>query len=155
MSDSSLRTPLRINAISSTPISSKRAITNIQSYLESSQARSGGDSAIRTRLDKLSSALKAEKHTSKQVCAHWRGQTHASSSHAYVVELRSGRIIRQEGGSLAIRKGNSSLSSKNAGVIRVVRLQSMHSRWTQHVVGMRCIIQLCAGCNIRESCPAR
>ena len=104
MSDSSLRTPLRINAISSTPISSKRAITNIQSYLESSQARSGGDSAIRTRLDKLSSALKAEKHTSKQVCAHWRGQTHASSSYAYVVELRSGRTIRQEGGSLQFEK---------------------------------------------------
>ena len=104
MSDSSLWTPLRINAISSTPISSKRAITNIQSYLESSQARSGGDSAIRTRLDKLSSALKAEKHTSKEVCAHWRGQIHASSSYSYVVELRSGRAIRQEGGSLQFER---------------------------------------------------
>ncbi|KDQ26333.1 hypothetical protein PLEOSDRAFT_1042747 [Pleurotus ostreatus PC15] len=63
--DSTLSPPPRLHALSSTPISSKAARAQIESFLEDYQARSIGakaaDTALVVQLDKLSTALYEER----------------------------------------------------------------------------------------------
>ncbi|EJC99709.1 uncharacterized protein FOMMEDRAFT_170314, partial [Fomitiporia mediterranea MF3/22] len=61
-SDSTIRAPLRINVSAAAPASDRQARKNIEAFLLNYQSRPGGaDSAILTRLEKLSASLRADK----------------------------------------------------------------------------------------------
>ena len=67
MSDLSVRPPLRIAIANASQVSAKAARSNIDAFLSNYELRaSGGDSTIRTQLQKMSASMKAERKAHKK-----------------------------------------------------------------------------------------
>ncbi|KAF8159224.1 hypothetical protein B0H34DRAFT_394411 [Crassisporium funariophilum] len=68
--DPPLAPPVRLQALSSTPISAKQAQKNLEAFLDDFQARStstqGGNTAVTVQLQKLTNALKEERAQKKK-----------------------------------------------------------------------------------------
>ncbi|KAK7024866.1 short-chain dehydrogenase/reductase family protein [Favolaschia claudopus] len=69
--DAPLHAPLRINAISRTPLSTKRTQKRLEAFLQDFQDRTtaaqGGHSAVTVQVQKLKDALKEDKDVVKAV----------------------------------------------------------------------------------------
>ncbi|KAJ6480972.1 hypothetical protein C8R45DRAFT_905590 [Mycena sanguinolenta] len=71
--DAPLHPPLRLHAVSSTPLSSKSTQKRLETFLQDFQGRTtaaqggGGHSAVTVQVQKLSDALKEEREAVKAV----------------------------------------------------------------------------------------
>ncbi|TDL26507.1 hypothetical protein BD410DRAFT_836389 [Rickenella mellea] len=72
--------PVRIQVSKSTPISSKEVRSNLDTYLADYHARTvgkGGDAAMSVRLQKMSTALRAEAKGRKTQCLRSERSSHS------------------------------------------------------------------------------